>query len=56
MRPKIKGENCAVFCFAGKRIFYLFMIDYFTKKEKKLHKSLSLLWSATKKNKVQSLA
>ena len=27
LKQKIKGKNCAVFCFAGKRknIFYLFM-------------------------------
>ena len=26
MKQKKKGENCAVFCFAGKRFFFIFMM------------------------------
>jgi hypothetical protein len=35
---EIKGKNCAVFCFAGKRkIFFIYLSsDYLGKKKKKL--------------------
>ena len=38
MKQKIKGKNCAVFCFAGKRkIFFIYLwSDYLGKKKKKL--------------------
>jgi len=30
MKQKIKGINCAVFCFAGKRKIYFFVYEVFT--------------------------
>ena len=36
MKQKIKGKNCAVFCFAGKRFFFLYLwCDYMEEKKKK---------------------
>jgi hypothetical protein len=44
MKQKIKGKNCAVFCFAGKRIFFIYLwSDYMGKKLKKFQ--ILLLWS-----------
>jgi hypothetical protein len=54
MKQKIKGKIALSFASPEKEFFIYLWCDYFTKKEKKLH--TSLLWSATKKNKVQSVA
>jgi len=36
MKQKKKGKNCAVFCFAGKRKYFLFIYEVITwEKEKK---------------------
>ena len=34
VKQKIKGKNCAVFCFARKRICFLYIYDVITSPEK----------------------
>jgi len=42
MKQKIKGKNCAVFCFAGKRILYIYIYDVIT--WEKLYKRFRLYY------------
>jgi len=35
MKQNIKGKKCAVFCFAGKRIFFLFIYEVITWEKRK---------------------
>jgi hypothetical protein len=34
MKQKIKGKNCAVFCFAGKRFFFIYEVITWEKRKK----------------------